>query len=433
MDQEEERTCRYCHEPGTFTRPLISPCQCIGSVASVHSHCLARWVSSRAPIYGHARASLAEHGTTPGPLTCELCGAPYATRRSPAWSVVVHGLRSIVVDLCCSHKFHSALMLVSYILLMHNQLGYTDDDICCLPNILAAAMIFASFCTFTCLCYSESSSYLQLSLSQQHKLRHIKNVSFPVFGAILTVSLAIQTPLIQFLSKPRVYDPSLYYGCALYAVLLLASVLFASIFRMGPNDDGLQGCRSISRTCLANAREAYQCTSCTPGMCIFGEHIYIGQLMFQLVQPSNFCFDMDLDLAFGLLWSVFLLTVMLRIILAGGRARRHFEPRDSRARFQAHLLWVAICANQIMLLSAKFDTHRRLLATGIYALVWSLHALLLFAIYFAIYLPHWAKYGKRLYKMLSNAFRSRVEFCSSHAMGGEHARNSDQHQPLLSA
>lgn len=51
----EEKTCRYCHENGSY---LVSPCACTGTHQYVHTHCLDTWMNT-------------------GVKDCELCRAPF--------------------------------------------------------------------------------------------------------------------------------------------------------------------------------------------------------------------------------------------------------------------------------------------------------------------------------------------------------------------
>lgn len=52
-------TCRICYEEGTVAMPLVSPCDCKGSVEFQHKHCLTQWIET----------SLMEN--------CELCKVKY--------------------------------------------------------------------------------------------------------------------------------------------------------------------------------------------------------------------------------------------------------------------------------------------------------------------------------------------------------------------
>lgn len=64
--------CRICREPQP---PLLQPCLC---TSFVHQPCLARWTASRAssdlPL------------TAPGPPSCEICLAPYASKSASSAS-----------------------------------------------------------------------------------------------------------------------------------------------------------------------------------------------------------------------------------------------------------------------------------------------------------------------------------------------------------
>ncbi|KAI4807890.1 hypothetical protein KUCAC02_027665 [Chaenocephalus aceratus] len=63
-EEEEEDQCRICHGVNTSPEnPLVSPCNCRGSVRHLHLDCLKKWTRSRI-----------ERGTGPYTITtCELC------------------------------------------------------------------------------------------------------------------------------------------------------------------------------------------------------------------------------------------------------------------------------------------------------------------------------------------------------------------------
>lgn len=63
MDNQEDRTCRYCLEPGPG---LVSPCNCAGSLKYVHTSCLETW-----------RATNPEYRDK-----CRECDAPYRWQQS---------------------------------------------------------------------------------------------------------------------------------------------------------------------------------------------------------------------------------------------------------------------------------------------------------------------------------------------------------------
>ncbi|XP_017550600.1 E3 ubiquitin-protein ligase MARCHF7-like [Pygocentrus nattereri] len=63
-DEEDEDVCRICQCKGTSpTNPLLSPCQCSGSLQYIHHDCLKRWIQTK--IKSGAELSVVK--------TCELC------------------------------------------------------------------------------------------------------------------------------------------------------------------------------------------------------------------------------------------------------------------------------------------------------------------------------------------------------------------------
>ncbi|NXS92947.1 MARH3 ligase, partial [Jacana jacana] len=56
--------CRICHE-GSSQEDLLSPCECTGTLGTIHRSCLERWLSSSNTSY------------------CELCHFRFAVERKP--------------------------------------------------------------------------------------------------------------------------------------------------------------------------------------------------------------------------------------------------------------------------------------------------------------------------------------------------------------
>lgn len=45
--QEQEKTCRICYEVETLENPIITPCECNGSMKYIHEQCLKTWILSQ--------------------------------------------------------------------------------------------------------------------------------------------------------------------------------------------------------------------------------------------------------------------------------------------------------------------------------------------------------------------------------------------------
>ncbi|NXT95098.1 MARH3 ligase, partial [Anhinga rufa] len=56
--------CRICHE-GSSQEDLLSPCECMGTLGTIHRSCLEHWLSSSNTSY------------------CELCHFRFAVERKP--------------------------------------------------------------------------------------------------------------------------------------------------------------------------------------------------------------------------------------------------------------------------------------------------------------------------------------------------------------
>uniref|UniRef100_A0A803Y0Y3 RING-type E3 ubiquitin transferase n=1 Tax=Meleagris gallopavo TaxID=9103 RepID=A0A803Y0Y3_MELGA len=56
--------CRICHE-GSSQEDLLSPCECMGTLGTIHRSCLEHWLSSSNTNF------------------CELCHFRFAVERKP--------------------------------------------------------------------------------------------------------------------------------------------------------------------------------------------------------------------------------------------------------------------------------------------------------------------------------------------------------------
>lgn len=68
-------TCRICRGEGSEEEPLISPCDCKGSVQYIHRQCLNQWMLTRC----FARLDKKGGSYFYKRLPCEICTVPYAT------------------------------------------------------------------------------------------------------------------------------------------------------------------------------------------------------------------------------------------------------------------------------------------------------------------------------------------------------------------
>lgn len=98
----EELFCRICHEDQSCGE-LLSPCECSGSLATVHRTCLEQWLTTS--NMGH----------------CELCRHQFALERlpKPLTEVIIHqySYKSIVF-LKCSYIWNETRGRVRWISLM---------------------------------------------------------------------------------------------------------------------------------------------------------------------------------------------------------------------------------------------------------------------------------------------------------------------------
>ncbi|NXT24038.1 MARH3 ligase, partial [Syrrhaptes paradoxus] len=60
----DQPMCRICHE-GSSQEDLLSPCQCMGTLGTIHRTCLEHWLSSSNTSY------------------CELCHFRFAVKHKP--------------------------------------------------------------------------------------------------------------------------------------------------------------------------------------------------------------------------------------------------------------------------------------------------------------------------------------------------------------
>lgn len=88
--QMSTNTCKICLDSESYpvSDPLISPCQCKGSVKYVHRACLAMW-----------RAQQQQQGIAAAAYACEICGYRYKFQRSWWAHVIAHQATAMVCTL----------------------------------------------------------------------------------------------------------------------------------------------------------------------------------------------------------------------------------------------------------------------------------------------------------------------------------------------
>jgi len=72
LSENDEDVCWVCYGGHSEKEPLISPCECRGSVRWVHASCLRRWVTTRSTTTAQWSAPKAA-----GRFACPNCKAPY--------------------------------------------------------------------------------------------------------------------------------------------------------------------------------------------------------------------------------------------------------------------------------------------------------------------------------------------------------------------
>lgn len=83
--------CRICHEGGS-SEGLLSPCDCTGTLGTVHKSCLEKWLSSSNTSY------------------CELCHTEFSIERRPRPLTEVTKVNALclVCNNPSSHPFYSS-------------------------------------------------------------------------------------------------------------------------------------------------------------------------------------------------------------------------------------------------------------------------------------------------------------------------------------
>ncbi|XP_030075802.1 E3 ubiquitin-protein ligase MARCH2-like [Microcaecilia unicolor] len=92
--QSDGPICRICHEGGGG-EGLLSPCDCTGTLGTVHKSCLEKWLSSSNTSY------------------CELCHTEFIVERKPRPLTEVASVSSseYALRLCLQKAFPSLFML----------------------------------------------------------------------------------------------------------------------------------------------------------------------------------------------------------------------------------------------------------------------------------------------------------------------------------
>ncbi|MED6274715.1 E3 ubiquitin-protein ligase marchf2 [Characodon lateralis] len=119
--QSDGPICRICHEGGS-SEGLLSPCDCTGTLGTVHKSCLEKWLSSSNTSY------------------CELCHTEFSIERRPRPLTEVTKVN--VLSLVCVHLYilvffnlvslgcYSALQKFSYDLEVFLTFRHTSAQIC---------------------------------------------------------------------------------------------------------------------------------------------------------------------------------------------------------------------------------------------------------------------------------------------------------------
>lgn len=112
--------CRICHE-GSNSEGLLSPCDCTGTLGTVHKSCLEKWLSSSNTSY------------------CELCHTEFTIERRPrplTEVTKVNALRLVCINLpACLFFF----------LLVYKRLLLYISSVCLLAYFLVIIMrLFSS-------------------------------------------------------------------------------------------------------------------------------------------------------------------------------------------------------------------------------------------------------------------------------------------------
>ena len=125
-----ERICRICFEAGTIENPLISPCECSGSMKYIHEECLKKWICSRT--------------RDPKTFNCDVCKHPLRMEINVKFVLSCKELKNEIFKILL---FPIIIIIVSTIttLLFIYLISTTTD-----PKVTTSAKIYLSVVLVAC-------------------------------------------------------------------------------------------------------------------------------------------------------------------------------------------------------------------------------------------------------------------------------------------
>eukprot|EP00928_Gymnodinium_smaydae_P029981 TRINITY_DN22422_c0_g1_i1.p1 TRINITY_DN22422_c0_g1~~TRINITY_DN22422_c0_g1_i1.p1 ORF type:complete len:477 (-),score=47.96 TRINITY_DN22422_c0_g1_i1:198-1502(-) len=420
--------CRYCFEAGTPSRPLISPCLCRGSVGTVHSSCLKKWVASK-PSSVRDRFGQEEQAV------CEICNSPYATRAAPTWKRAVEGCWCVLVTTLANGRFHAGMICGSVALFM------LPSSMTTYVGTISMAMVVFSFASFAFICCTASAGGAKLDSGQLIEMEYVKNVFFPVCLALLVLEWTLQL----WMSDGEQQRNECLTKSMLYCVILVASILFAVTLRVHDDDTGVPRCRFYVTVCWVGLQDAYLTVSWED--VISGNYIATWQVLVSGIHfvMSFTVFDVNdkllilLDALYGILWAISLVSMLVSVSCNGAVGRMRFVPQQVSSQRVAQCSWIAVAIVQITSIHwSVSDTHASFTELNkLHVCTWIVLDALVWCVYLVLYAPTWGDAVSELGESLAWAFRARTEFCTS-PCGGVDAETSDTtsgslRRPLVAA
>ena len=194
-----KKTCRLCYDS---QGPMMTPCECTGSIAHVHLSCLLQWIVAKPKAKD----------------ACELCKAPYTgipdeleTTRVPLLDLMSHPEVPLFVWSCLCVWF--SLLgntnvtpddLMKAVALLHSSLPY---------SLLCMTVVYAAIATHTFCAVKRKHEYIQFLRFVEVGNRYVRlgpashgclcvfalgmSVVYPLPGCLLYGSLVSSLPAIH--------------------------------------------------------------------------------------------------------------------------------------------------------------------------------------------------------------------------------------------
>ena len=128
--ETSERICRICFEMETSENPLISPCECSGSMKFIHEECLKKWICSKT--------------RDPKTFSCDVCKQSLQMEINAKSVLSCKELKNEIFKILLFPIIIIIMSTITTLLLIYLITTATD------PNITTSAKIYLSVVVIVC-------------------------------------------------------------------------------------------------------------------------------------------------------------------------------------------------------------------------------------------------------------------------------------------